>query len=195
MKIMEILAYHGTTHEFDQFDPSRTGDIGMHFGTPEQASNATRDLWARKGEPEYRSGAHVRPVNLDLKNPLRVRDNFSTLRARFIARAKQWSLDTPGFHMTGPEREQLYAWAKIADTARRKAGGDWSIELRPQNAALNEKYKEASKHFWDIIQASALRQGYDGFVYSNRVEGKGDSYVVFDPKLIRSQFESAHENL
>src|ERR1051326_5835571 len=185
-RLNEVIAYHGTTKGFTEFDPTLTGDIGMHFGTPEQANTVVRNRW--KQTPEYEEGANVRPVNLALKNPLRVYDNFSTLRARFIARAKRWSLDTRGFRMTQEERTELYKWAKIAGAARRKAGGDFSIALLPQHANLNNVYKDASKHFWEIIQTSALRQGYDGFVYNNRAEGNGDSYVVFDRKLIRPHF-------
>jgi hypothetical protein len=183
MKIAEIIAYHGTKSNFEKFDPSLTGDVGIHFGTSDQANAAIRNQWQKI--PEYPEGANVRRANLDIKNPLRVYDNFSTLRATFMGRAKKWSLETPGFHMSQNEREELYRCAKIADKARRKAGGDWSIALLPQNADLNRVYEQASKEFWAVIQASAIRQGYDGFVYANRAEGKGDSYVVFDPDLIQ----------
>lgn len=180
MLIAEILAYHGTKADFDQFDPALSGDIGIHFGTPEQANSVIRRVWRWPGDPEYVEGGNIRPVDLDLKNPLRVYDSFSTLRMTFTRRAKQWSLETPGFLMTPDEKEALYHWAGLADKARRKAGGDWSLVMVPQNAGLNRVYEDASKRFWSIIQQSAIRQGYDGFVYSNRVEGKGDSYVVFD---------------
>ena len=66
MRYFEILesdynvkAYHGTTSSFDKFDPSRTGDIGMHFGTSQQAHNATKDFFMK-----YKDGANMSLVNL-----------------------------------------------------------------------------------------------------------------------------------
>jgi len=39
---------------------------------------------------------------------------------------------------------------------------------------------------WAYIIQRAKREGYDGLVYSNKVEGKGDSYVPFYPEQIKS---------
>lgn len=177
----DIDAYHGTTADFDAFDPSLTRDIGIHFGTPEQAERATHDFY-RKPRPN----ARIIPVKLRLKNPLRVYDMFDTLRTTYIARAKRFTLETPGFHPSREEREAIYAAAKLADKGRRKAGGDWG-SLDTRKDAYQEPAEQAAKAFWQAIQASAERQGYDGFVYRNRVEGAGDSYVVFDPRNVRAR--------
>lgn len=39
---------------------------------------------------------------------------------------------------------------------------------------------------WALIAYTAKRQGHDGLVYSNRVEGEGDSWIPFYPSQIKS---------
>jgi hypothetical protein len=177
-------AYHGTTKSFDEFDPSLTNDIGMHFGTQGQANVAA----AHPATGRIMDGANVIPAKLKIQNPLRVGDEFSTLGRQFIARAKKLTLETPGFRANEAERAAIYEAAKQADKARRRGGGDWNIQLNKDNERHRVAYEDAGKRFWDTVQASAKRQGYDGLVYSNRVEGKGDSYVVFEPSQVRSRF-------
>jgi hypothetical protein len=190
MKLCESLAdfkvdaYHGTTADFPAFDPSLTRDIGLHFGTAQQADRATRDYF---GKPK--DNANIIPVKLRLRNPLRVRDLFDTTRTRYIARAKKFCLETPGFHPNSEEHDAIFDTAKAADRARHKAGGDWG-SLDSRKAAHQKPADDAAKAFWQAIQASAERQGYDGFIYKNRVEGKGDSYVVFDPRNVRAKHAS-----
>jgi hypothetical protein len=176
-----IDAYHGTTADFDSFDPSRTRDIGMHFGTQGQANKAVQSFMG-----DTRDGANVIPVKLRLHNPLRVPDMFDTMRTTYVNRAKTFTLLIRGFRVTQPERSLIYDMAKAADKARRKSGGDWG-SLDKAKATHQEPAEAAAKAFWQAIQASAERQGYDGFVYSNKVEGKGDSYVVFHSKNVRSR--------
>jgi hypothetical protein len=180
----DLDAYHGTQADFDAFDPERTGDIGLHFGTPEQASRAAASAFTGK----YETGSAVMPVKLRLTNPLRVKDQFSVLGKTFINRAKTWVLATPGFRATDAERAEIYDAAKAADAARKRGGGDYSIKLDPSKAKHLAAYEAASKRFWKAIEASCIRQGYDGLVYDNKVEGKGDSYVVFKPEQVRSRF-------
>lgn len=175
-----VRAYHGTIANFDAFDPRRTGDIGMHFGTAEQADTASKNAWSR----QYEEGSNVIPVLLKIRHPLRVKDMFSTLRTRYINRAKQWCLLTPGFLPNQEDHAAIYDAAKAADKARRKAGGEWGA-LRGNNAAEQLQLKDADRRFWQAIEASLKHQGYDGLIYANRVEGGGDSYVVFDPSQVR----------
>ena len=179
-----VDAYHGTTADFPAFDPKLTRDIGLHFGNAEQADRATRDYFGKS-----KDNANIIPVKLRLRNPLRVRDLFDTVRTRYIARAKKFCLETPGFHPNSEEHDAIFDTAKAADRARRKAGGDWG-SLDKRKDAYQAPADAAAKAFWQAIQVSAERQGYDGFVYKNRVEGKGDSYVVFDPKNVRAKHAS-----
>lgn len=64
-----IMAFHGTRSDFDAFRPSGR-DLGMHFGTAEQAS-AKRFTGATA-----RAGGLIVPVYLRSENPLRLMDTF-----------------------------------------------------------------------------------------------------------------------
>ncbi len=172
--------FHSTPEEFDEFDPRKSHDIGIHFGTPEQADAAAKPIG------KYREGTRLIPAYIKVENPLRVKDMFSTLKNRFINRAKILTLDTPGLYFSSDERAEIYDAAKKADAARSKAGGDYSIELIPSNAKLREEYNTQSKRFWSVAEKAIRRNGYDGLVYNNKVEGKGDSYAVFEPTQIKS---------
>ena len=59
-----MVVYHGTGADFSAFDPAQSRDIGLHFGTQEQAE---------------RFGNTMMPVYLSLQNPLRVEDYFSRI--------------------------------------------------------------------------------------------------------------------
>ena len=142
-----IDAYHGTTADFDSFDPSLTGDIGMHFGTLPQADKMARNYWTRPGEEKYKPGANIIPVKLRLRKVLRVKDLFSTLKTRYIIRAKSFWLETPGFRPTEDEKNAIYTAAKIADKARNKAGKEWGA-LNPSLDKEQAIWKQASKAFW-----------------------------------------------
>jgi hypothetical protein len=175
-------AYHGTTADFDAFDPGRTRDIGMHFGSATQADNAIKDVYGKR-----KDGANIIPVKLRVHNPLRVPDMFDTMRTTYINRAKTFCLLIRGFRASREERAAIFDAAKVADKARRKAGGDWGALDRAKEQ-FQAPAEAAAKVFWRTVQVSAERQGYDGFVYSNKIEGKGDSYVVFRPQNIRSRY-------
>jgi hypothetical protein len=178
----ERPVYHGTSKDFPAFDPTKTGDIGMHVGTPEQASRAAADAWS--GKPV--EGSQVMPLYAKTQNPLRVKDTFSTLGQRHIARAKALSLETPGFYMNDAEHAAMYEAAKRADAARKRGGGDYSMRLDDNKKGALEAYRAADSQFWDTVEQSMRRQGYDSMIYNNKVEGKGDSYMVLDPNQLRS---------
>jgi len=184
-----IDAYHGTTAAFDAFDPRRTGDIGMHFGTLQQADKVIRPIFRSPDNAEYQPGANIIPVKLRLHNPLRVYDMFSTLRTTYMNRAKIWCLNTKGFDPNNEDHDRIFDLAKQTDRLRRAAGGEWGA-LNKSKSEQQAKFTASAADFWRAIQASAERQGYDGLVYGNRVEGKGDSYVVFHPNNIRTRHAS-----
>ena len=60
-----LVVYHGTPSDFTVFE---AGDLGMHFGTYQQANNRIMD--AGPDDP----GLRILPVYLSLQNPLRMYD-------------------------------------------------------------------------------------------------------------------------
>lgn len=67
-----IRAYHATQSpkDFSKFR-RKLSDVGIHFGTADQANSRVSYL-AERGKPE--DGMRVFPVDLDIKNPLRLDD-------------------------------------------------------------------------------------------------------------------------
>lgn len=62
--------FHGTLSNFQQFNLAyTTGQMGFHFGTLEQAMNVISDNY---GEPL--SGSKLIEANLNIKNPLKLKD-------------------------------------------------------------------------------------------------------------------------
>ena len=173
-----LIVYHGTNKNFTEFDPSKTNDIGIHFGTKEQAEAALKP-WG-----EMHEGSRIIPAYLSLQNPLRLPDRFSKLGTRFIANAKLFGLDIH-LRMGNEDHDRLFAIAKEADKIRTKAGGDFSMGLIPANKPFAEKHTALSKEFWGLVTKIMKVNGYDGGVYSNKVEGAGDSYFVFDANQIK----------
>lgn len=86
--------YHGTQQSFEEFDPFHSGDLGMHFGTLEQAQNRVGGRAETLGfkEPYYEK-ANVRPVWVDIKNAARLPDVFSTgSLSGALAKLQQWGM-------------------------------------------------------------------------------------------------------
>ena len=181
-----LVVYHGTNNTFTAFDPSLTGDIGIHFGDIKQADKASKNAWSGA----YYGAANIIPVYLRIENPLYVKDLFSTLGNRWVFRAKHFSLDVRGLHFDDQSRAKLYELAKLLDKKRSGAGGDWSLGLKQGEKAEKTRidYKALEKEFWKLIETVAKKNGFDGMIYKNKAEGKGLSYVIFDPNQAKSIF-------
>lgn len=174
-----LVVYHGTDKDFSTFDPSLSGDLGIHFGTAEQASKAVNVL----GKPLV-EGARVIPAFLDIKNPLRLPDVFSVIGKRWTTRAKNLRLDSKGIKFDAEQTRELHDAAANLDRIRDRAGGDWKLGLSSK-PEVREAYRKEEKRFWKVVESAIKASGYDGVVYSNKVEGKGDSYIVFSPDQIK----------
>lgn len=163
--------FHGTLKEFLEHDPSITRDLGMHFGNLEQA---TRRM------SKYSPGRNIRPVNVDIDNPVRLKDLFSRgfswgKVAKEIMQsdehAKAIGSAEPGLKLTPDEKWELMNAAHNADYPH-----SWNPDPRQQ--------------FWKLVEDLIHKHGHDGVVYANDLEGGGDSFIVFDPKKITPRFGS-----
>jgi len=142
-----VTLYHGTPEIFEDF---RIHDIGVHFGTLEQARHRGRSKSSD-------AGFRLIPAFIRLENPLRTADAgcwFSanqTIEKIDIALKRLKAPPLPTF--SGDRIERL-AQAREELTAR----------------------------------------GFDGLVYRNAVEGKGDSVIVFSQDQIRTARSSAADH-
>lgn len=175
------VVYHGTANSFTAFDPDRTGDIGIHFGNAAQASQATKNIFG-----QHHDNANIIPVYLKIEKPVRVKDMFSTMNSRWIARVNHYRLHC-GINFAGDMHERIYDLAKQLDKIRSKSGGSYSIALSGKTPTT-EQYANLEKQFWKTVEQAARQSGFDGMIYQNKAEGKGLSYLIFDPHQAKSVF-------
>ena len=152
-----IVLYHGTSDTFDTFNPKLTRDIGMHFGAMTERQAA-------------KFGRNIMPVYLKISNPLQMDDVFSLENGLGQALRTIWS-ET---EYTSIESDKLIEY-------ERAVKNKWSDDRNADNTKI-----KGFKQFWKLAEKIIRRSGFDGIVYRNKVEGDFDSYVVFNPKQIKS---------
>lgn len=177
-------AFHGTTAAFDEYDPRLSQDLGIHFGTLEQAHNILgspkfgKTIGADYGG--YPEGANIRPVNVDMDNPVELPDIFSSPQP-VIDTARQFMYETP-LRFRTEDADAFYKTAIKLDRIREKAG------LFGVTQDEHNLYQEHNKQFWGLLEKTVRDNGYDGVIYRNRVEGPGDSYIALDPRQVTPRF-------
>lgn len=163
-----LVAHHGTSKDFEVYDPARSNDIGIHFGTAQQADRASQVMG------EHLDGARIAPSYLTIQNPLLVGDIFSRGGSGSYTRAAKSLLATKGMEDVDPSfARAILERAPKAQREKKQEEDDSAGDI-------------ARKDYWDMMKMAVESQGFDGFVYENKVEGKGKSYVVFGPKQIKS---------
>lgn len=196
-------AYHGTqSPEFDKFKRKRN-DVGIHFGTPEQANdrmNYMRDVGSRPEE-----GMRIMPVKLRVNNPLRLRDvgawDEGNMRyALQEARTKDYKpVFTP---------EEIWGAKSLADMRDliESKGYDGIVYKNTGEVAGSESYREVIRVAKSKME-EALGKGKNSFSvedqkhpayqewskahrsYDRHREAMGeDSYIAFRPEQVRSRF-------
>jgi hypothetical protein len=172
--------FHFTTADFSRFG---RGDIGYHFGTAEQAvdrgvtTEAVR-VWGDSEIPSVREGGRTIPVYLDVKNPLRLRDVGS------------W--DSPSDVLQAiPARLRVKLPSAVQEAVQ--AFEEWENNA-PTSISRAEEARQRGPQVTKAL--GAIRDGlkalgYDGVVYRNEFESKGqgeDSYIAFDNDQIMPAF-------
>jgi hypothetical protein len=153
-----LVVYHGTGADFSQFEAGKTRDVGFHFGD-RQAANYVAD---RNQSEVSGSNSSVMPVYLAINNPLAIEDtNFSAfqLAGAIADQVDQGNVDG------------------LDSKALRDISGSFD-QLRGRPTAA----KEAA----DSTVALLRSNRFDGIAYLNRKEGRGKSFVAFEPTQIKS---------
>ncbi len=172
--------FHFTTADFSRFG---RGDIGYHFGTAEQAVDrgaSTGGVFVLWGDdkPTAREGARTIPVYLNLENPLRLRDVGS------------W--DSPSDVLQAiPARLRVKLPSAVQEAVQ--AFEEWENNA-PTSISRAEEARQRGPQVTKAL--GAIRDGlkalgYDGVVYRNEFESKGqgeDSYIAFDNDQIMPAF-------
>ncbi|KKM81299.1 hypothetical protein LCGC14_1331210, partial [marine sediment metagenome] len=175
-----IVQHHGSLRDFNEFE---FGDIGFHFGTSGQAKYRARQMSyiARGLEIEgVLPPTFIKPFYLNIKNPLRTSDLFDRMepsKALFHLYDELQAITTPQY-------DQVLGILQDLSDASAEYEFDVGEEM-PLEQQLGY-FKEAFRQ----MQNALKENGYDGIVYENRIEGEGNSYIIFDSNQAKSPTEN-----
>jgi hypothetical protein len=170
-----ILGFHGTNawDDFGRFDIGRSADIGTHFGTREQANRfAGRTLDYDPGVDN--AGQRVFPARLNIHNPLTIGD-LGIWNPNDVLNSIVMRID--------PDKRRLMRRLldEMADEKiLRRHGGDG------EDSDVMYEFFSPKKGEFDHLRELLDDLGYDSIRYWNQVEGRGYSYIVWQPNLVRS---------
>ena len=181
-----------------------SGDVNAFLGThfakePSVASKFAEGLYgSRYGDKG--NGGRVYPVNLKIEKPFRVDEIDMNNSIWSIPLAGNDFVEAILMQEIGdrypllPDKrraEELFGsvenamWAVYDDDAEFRANVNRRADrLESQGDDPTNEVKQALA---DEYRADLEEQGYDGIVYTNRVEG-GTSYIVFQPEQVKSVF-------
>jgi hypothetical protein len=167
------------------FQTFKRGDLGMHFGPLEQAEDIAA---VSRKQLEYNYEEYAETYDGD-DEPLEYDD---------------WISETQGLDHNNEDVSIYKTYLSIQNPLRLVDQGVWNtFTLSPQLAALGLWSPEAEAQFHKIenawgkpedFQALLIKTieaaGYDGIVYLNRREGKGDPAPDYDEMYVNEGFGS-----
>jgi hypothetical protein len=156
-----VMAVHGTKAQpFDQFDPAKSADFGIHFGTKDQA-----DIPA--GYTTTRENARMIPVVLDLKTVVDVPDMMTWPPVEVAAAVEK------AYPLARGLEDRVRAVIAAGSTETGPTGS-----VRPSREALDAGKAELRR----LMSEAKI----DGLRYWNDSEGEGWSYIVWDEGKVSS---------
>ena len=178
------VLYHGTCASgFTRFDPTKTQELGFHFGTSPQAKDFLKGCGTSRGKD-----AGIYPVYLSIQNPLFTPDVYSEEPTYFI----EWLEKTNHIHDWFPDESDSYyrSMNRLRDQMA-SAKSDSTLTGKEQYALL----KPLRKATWGLLRKVVTRKGYDGIRYKNENEGRTDdptniAWIAFSPAQVKSATEN-----
>lgn len=195
------VMHHGTYADFDAFK-RRPGDIGIHFGDADTASD--RVAYGVPHRQPEEGGARTIPVYLSIKNPLRMPDvgfwnpeNMnSILKEKFPMDAKLFG---PGYRgaygLTTPTQVREFLQQHGYDGIVYKNSGEvtgaepFREKIASAQDALEARFGKGKNSFSVEDQKTPEFQAYSEATEAYRAhrESAGtDSYIAFEPTQIKS---------
>lgn len=174
-----LMLYHGTTKDFPAF---RTGsELGAHFGTIEQANSMVTGA---------SSGENIKPVYLNIVNPLRLEDRGDFSAAEVADQLMELGIELingSGF----PSRTQIDHMGS-EDGHRMlqsiiKANGYDGIVYLNRREGLHDPFGP------DGMDGDELNALPDVDVIAYFGDAVQDSYIVFDPEQVKSALGNSGE--
>ena len=187
-----MVMYHSTFSDVASPKTNFRGDeyrrFGFHVGSLEAAESRLDVKSAEDRANKERSGdagANVMPVYISVKNPLRLDEN----------RSGRWGVDDiMDAIMKKAERGEIEGISNDAIDAyfddnfliEQEVGLDAEIGSDNEPRAWQDQTEWAPGERSDLLKAFLQQLGYDSIVYANEFEGGGDSYIVLDPRQVKS---------
>lgn len=175
-----LLVYHGTCKAgFTKFDPTKTREMGFHFGTWAQA----KDFVGSCGKSEIPGvGPGVYPVYLSIQRALETPDLFSNIPTPFI----RWIENTdPRYKWFTGSNDPYFKKLKYLENRGAMALYKFT------GSELSKFLKTNNKKLWNHLKAIVMRKGYDGIRYINLSEGNPGfadniAWIAFSPAQVKS---------
>ena len=165
---------------FTIFKPG-TKDIGIHFGTQEQAASIVGDS---------RTGI-IYPAYIRLENPLRMNDTGGWSPDTMLVRLAKNPDRIPSKRRTN-EMEDLLTLFPARDPQQvHMLDDDEVMDILAMGERETMGSADGNEIMRQMIVEALNRRGYDGIVYLNKFEdpkNPQDSYIVFDPRQIKAVY-------
>jgi hypothetical protein len=168
---------------------------GFHVGSIEAAESRMSIKEAEDSYNRERSGnanPNIMPLWIKAERPLRLDENRSgRWGVDDIMRAVMEKAETKGVKGITDDMIDQYnndALDIDAITSARPDVGDIDYDPNQEPRSWSDQYDFADGERSQLLNAFLQQAGYDSIVYKNEFEGGGDSYIVFDPKQVKSVF-------
>jgi hypothetical protein len=179
-----MVVYHGTcSAEFTEFDPTKTQEVGFHFGTPAQAKDFLKGCGSSRGKTPG-----IYPVYLSIQNPIFTPDVYSEDPVYLI----EWLEKTNHIHEWFPDESDSYyrSMNRLRDQMA-SIKSDSTLTGAEQYKILKPLRKATS----GLLRKVIMRKGYDGIRYKNENEGRTDdptniAWIAFSPAQVKSATEN-----
>lgn len=176
------VVFHGTNKKFNEY--TIKGDFGFHFGTKKAAEarleqkfreDTAQDVYYVP-EDVLRSEYNfiIKPNIINLTNPLRVSDSSHFSKTSKLDTFLEKNI------ITKEEYDYINKLYPEMDQPSEVGGMNEYFDIL-ENYQNNPKVISANKEYEKIIEEKLLKLNYDGLIYTNEHEDRGnDSYIVFN---------------
>lgn len=176
--VVNEVVYHGTQGDVMELDPGFSQDVGMHFGTKQQA------------ETFIKYGGKLFEVYLDIRNPLELdfdptilpQDDTILINDYFQSILEKISAEFGVYDIYEPIRNKDKLFTEVLNAAE---NADKEAAQYVDYGDTRELYQnETIKRFWELLENVIKAKGFDGVIYNNELEGPGKSYIIFEKEQI-----------
>jgi hypothetical protein len=185
-----IVVYHGTYSDVDVPKTNYGSDeyrrFGFHVGSLEAAESRLDIKAAEDKANNERSGkaaANVMPVYVRAQNPLRLDENRSgrwgvdDIMKAIMEKASRGEIDGISPEAVDDYYDDVFLIELEVDAPLKSDDG-------PRAWSDVSEWRDGERS--DLLDAFITQLGYDSIVYTNEFEGGGDSYILLNPRQIKS---------